>query len=87
MGLTFIAEYIAALDEFESSELQFEGSQAQPSVWNLELGYEFEMLNRGATVAAAFQGTDETANGLNGEFLPESRSMAHFDIEVFENVP
>jgi hypothetical protein len=85
-GLTFIAEYIAALDEFESSELQFEGSQAQPSVWNLELGYEFEMLNRGATVAAAFQGTDETANGLNGEFLPESRSMAHFDIEVFENV-
>ena len=86
-GLTFIAEYITALDEFDDQEMLFEGDKAKPSAWNLELGYEFDVLERGATVAVAYQGTDEAANSLNpSEFLPESRYLAHFDIEVLRHV-
>ncbi len=85
-GFTLIGEYITALEEFDRGEMMYEEGEAEPAVWNLEAGYTFDLRGHESTIAAAYQGTDEAVNSLNGEFLPESRYYAHFDIELFKNI-
>lgn len=76
--LTLIAEYIAAIDEFEDGELE----NNEPSTWNFEIGYSFALSGKDASVAFAYQGSDEARNGLE---LPEQRLLAALSVEVFEN--
>ena len=72
--LTFIGEYVTALDEIEWVGV----TQGEISAWNLELGYTFNIGEREAVVAAALQGTDEAYNRL-----PETRYLGTFGVEVF----
>jgi hypothetical protein len=85
-GLTLIGEYITVLEDFDADEMMYKNGQAEPAVWNLEAGYTFDLKGHEALVAAAYQGTEEAVNSLNGDFLPENRYYGHFDIELFKHV-
>ena len=76
-----IGEYTAALDDFRVNELPFDGKGAEPSAFNLEAGYSFMVGGKDATVAIAYQGTDE-AWVLD---LPEKRVLAAVSVEVMKN--
>lgn len=74
---SLIAEYVAAL-----SSKYDDGSNDKPSAWGLELGYDFEMLQRDANVAVSYQGTEEAA--FLG--LPENRISAGVSYVLHENL-
>ena len=78
---TLIGEYLAALDDFEHSELHFKNSGAEPEAWNLELGYSMELFERETTFAIGYQGTDE-ASALH---LPEDMYIGSVSMELFEH--
>lgn len=78
-ALTLIGEYVAA-DQFDDGELNFNGEGAQPRAGNLEAGVGFDWQGREATVALAYQFTEE-ALALE---LPETRIMVAAAVEVFE---
>ena len=74
---TLIGEYLAALD---SDYLVAEDSE--PSTWNLEFGYGFEISGHGASVSATYQGSDEAA--MLG--LPETRIGAAFGFDITDSL-
>jgi len=76
-AVTLIAEYTAATDEF--SVAAFEG--AKPSAANFEIDYEFALAGRAATLAAAYQVSDEVL-GLE---LPETRVLLGLGVEINDN--
>ncbi len=78
---SLIGEYVGASNSFDEADLAFDGSGAKPSALNLELGYDFTLAGKAATVAVAHQRTDEAA-GLG---LPESRNMVGLSLAVMEN--
>ena len=78
---TFIAEYTTAVDSFQANELAFNATGAQPSAFNIEAGYSFTLVGRDATVAVAYQETDE-AVALG---LPEKRVAVALSVDVMEN--
>jgi hypothetical protein len=73
-----IAEYVAAVDDFQAGELYAatDTKARQPSAWNLELGIA---LAEGLEVAARYGGSDDGA-----DFLPESQYGAVVNWECFE---
>ena len=74
------AEYMAALDDFQASELQnANGEGAEPGLWNLETGFNYNW-GRNLEVAFKYAGSDE-ANALE---IPESRYGMTFNQNVFE---
>ncbi len=74
---SLIAEYVAALDsKYEK------GNNDKPSAWGLELGYDFELLERDANVAVSYQGTDEAV--FLG--LPDNRISAGVSYALHENL-
>ncbi len=77
---TFIAEYITALDDFESDELGFKTGGAEPEAFNVEFGYSFNVGGVPMTAAIAYQGTDE-AVALE---LPEERIIGGISAEIFD---
>ncbi len=77
----FIAEYTTAVDSFQANELAFNATGAQPSAFNIEAGYSFTLVGRDATVAVAYQETDE-AVALG---LPEKRVAVALSVDVMEN--
>ncbi|MCB1876661.1 MAG: LbtU family siderophore porin [Chromatiales bacterium] len=77
----FIAEYLGATDAFEVDELPFGNGGAEPSAYNVELGYNFELGGKAAVVAVAVQGSDE-ALALE---LPEQRFLATLSLAIAEN--
>jgi hypothetical protein len=54
-------------------------NEDQIAAWNLEAGYAFAIGDREATVALAYQGTDEAQNRL-----PETRYLGSFGLELFK---
>ena len=76
-AVTLIAEYTAATDEFSAAA--FEG--AKPSAANFEIDYEFALTGWAATLAAAYQVSDE-ALGLE---LPETRVLLGLGVEINDN--
>ncbi|MEF8942555.1 MAG: LbtU family siderophore porin [Desulfohalobiaceae bacterium] len=80
-SFSLIGEYIFALEEFQQDEVGFDGNGAQMSAWNMEVGYSFAVLGREATMAAAYQGTDEALD-LG---LPKNRYMTSISVGLFEN--
>lgn len=78
---TFIAEYTAATDNFHVSELTYKGRGAEPSAFNIEAGYGFVLAGKEATLAIAYQETDEAA-ALG---LPEKRIAAAIAVDIMEN--
>jgi hypothetical protein len=80
-----IAEYTRASDSFDATEISFGGSGAQPEAFNIEAGYDFNLLGRDATVAVGYQGTDEASFDAGGDGLPEERLLAAVSVGVMEN--
>jgi len=60
---TLIAEYVGALDEFESGDIGVEG--LEPKTWNFELGCA---VTDALTVAAKYEGGDDL-----GDLLPDEQ--------------
>ncbi len=78
---TMIAEYLAALDDFEDGEIDFKNDGAEPESWNIELGFTTELFERETTFALGYQGTDEAAE-LE---LPEDLYIGSITTELFEH--
>jgi hypothetical protein len=74
--VSFIAEYVAALDGFDGA------AGAEPSAFNLEAGYGFELAGRPALVAIAWQGTDDYA--AIDPAVSEKRLAAAVSVEIFD---
>jgi hypothetical protein len=81
-GFFFDAEYMSALDEFDPTELATEdGDGAEPSVWNIEAGYNWNW-GKNLEIVLKYAGSDETeALGF-----PEDRYGIGFNQEIFEGV-
>lgn len=77
---TALAEYLAASDSFATGELDFRGRGAEPSAWNVELGYTFELAGKESTFAIGYQGTDEALD-LD---LPEQRLLVGLSVALAE---
>jgi len=75
--VSVIAEYIAAVDAFQATELAHNGKGAQPKATNLELGYAM-----GATTLAIGLQKTEEASALD---LPEQRMLASVSKEIMTN--
>jgi hypothetical protein len=76
------AEYMAAADDFEPSELATEdGDGAEPSVWNLELGYNWDW-GKNLEIVVKYAGSDES-EGLG---FPEKRYGLCFNQDIYEGV-
>jgi hypothetical protein len=77
----FIGEYLSATDNFDPDSLSFKDNGAEPSAWNIELGYSFPVLGKETVAAVAYQGTDE-ALALE---LPKESWLVGWSIGIFEN--
>ncbi|MCW8853782.1 MAG: LbtU family siderophore porin, partial [Gammaproteobacteria bacterium] len=80
-AFSMIFEYVGAMDQFDATEISFNGVGAEPSAMNLEFAINVPMGSREATVAVAYQATDEAID-LG---LPETRTMIAFSTEVYES--
>jgi hypothetical protein len=76
-----IGEYLGALDAFQIDELDFNGTGAEPSAWNIEAAYTREIKGKETTFAVGYQQTDE-AFALG---LAEERILASIGVEIWEN--
>ncbi|MBN2871547.1 MAG: LbtU family siderophore porin [Halothiobacillaceae bacterium] len=77
--VTLVGEYLAAIDSFDAGELAFNGGGAQPTAWNLEASYGFDLMGKPASAAIGYQGTEESiALGL-----PQRRVLAALSVEIF----
>jgi hypothetical protein len=79
-SFTAIGEYIRAVDNFDTAELPFNNCGAKPEAWNLEVGYNFTILNKESTLAVGYQGTDE-ALSLG---LPKNRFLTTLSVGIFD---
>jgi len=77
-AVSFIGEYVTALDNFAQTEIDFLGEGAEPSAWNAELAYTTELISRETVFAIGWQQTDE-AVALG---LPESRYLGSAGMEI-----
>jgi hypothetical protein len=75
----FIAEYLAASERFDADSLAYRNRGAQPSAWNIEIGYNFPVFGRDSVAALAYQGSDE-AVALE---LPETSWLVGWSVEIF----
>ncbi len=76
--VSFIGEYVAAVDAFSPGEVAFAGVGAEPEAWNAELAYTIELLNRKTVFAVGWQQSDEAvAIGL-----PETRYIGSAGMEI-----
>lgn len=76
-ALTFIAEYMTAIDDIE----WVGGFEAQPSAFQLEVDFAAKVSEQDYTFAFAIQETDDA-----GGWLPEQRLSLGASTEVYENV-
>ncbi|MEW6520127.1 MAG: LbtU family siderophore porin [Thermodesulfobacteriota bacterium] len=75
-----IGEYVAALDEFEPAEIDFDSQGAEPEAMSFEVGYTTELFSRETVFALGYQNTEE-ALALG---LPEDRYLAAVSIGIFD---
>jgi len=75
--LNVILEYIAASDNFNAADLQFNGAEAEPSASNIEVAYTIDDY----TIAVAHQSSSD----LDG-MLPESRNMISVSTTIADDV-
>lgn len=81
-GMTAIAEYVTALEDFGADELAHEGGGARPAAWGVEARYGWEVHGREVTAAVAWQRSIE-AQALD---LPKSRFLAGVSIGLAAGV-
>ena len=72
------AEYVAALDDFEESDMDLEpGEDFEPRTWNIELAY---LITEALEVAIKYEGSDDAL-----DFLPEKRYGGVINYSLFDN--
>lgn len=81
-NLHFVAEYLGASEEFDSTELLFNGEPAKPDSVNYELSLDFRFFTKASVIALAYQKTRES---LILE-LPEVRYLATISTSVYDDV-
>lgn len=69
-------EYITALDQFDVTEIPFNDVGAQPSAYNIEIGYLYGQ----SAIALGFAGSAEAVEAG----LPESRASLVFSTEIID---
>ena len=74
-------EYLGATDKFASTELAFKSQGAEPSAYNVDVGYSFNMAGNDASVGLSVQGSDEAVK-LG---MPESRYLVALSVGIMEN--
>ncbi|WP_462321434.1 LbtU family siderophore porin [Halochromatium sp.] len=79
-NVNLIGEYLSATERFDPASLSFKDKGAEPSAWNIELGYSFEVFGKESVAAVAYQGTKEAVN-LE---LPETRWAFGWSIGIFD---
>ncbi|WP_419657101.1 hypothetical protein Dvar_62360 [Desulfosarcina variabilis str. Montpellier] len=84
--ITFIGEYITALDDVEwvyQNETTGDVTNYNNdkiAAWNLEIGFGFAIGGKETTLAVAYQATDNAQN-----ILPETRYLGSIGVGIFEN--
>ncbi len=74
---TLIGEYIVVLsDDYDDT------TDAEPSAYNIELNYAFEVAEKSAVVAVGYQATDEAADFG----LAEERYLASFGVDLIDGL-
>ncbi len=81
-NLSLLAEYLGATEDFEMSEMGFEGEGAEPISYMVEAALDFELARMPATFALGYQETDEAA-ALE---LPEERFLVSLSVEMMDGV-
>ena len=76
-----MVEYVSATDDPEFIEEDEIEKGNPPQVWNVELGYTFDLFEWETTVAFGYQGSD---NAL--DFLPERRLSGGFIVAIADNI-
>jgi len=76
-----IAEYLGAADSFDAADIHWRLGGAEPKAWNLEAGYAFDLFAKGATVALAYQGTEQSL-ALK---LPKQRWLLGLAVEILDD--
>lgn len=79
-NFAMVFEYVAALDQFDVTEMSFNGVGAEPAAMNVEFAVTVPAGKREATVALAYQATDEAID-LG---LPETRAIFAISTEIYE---
>lgn len=77
-GMTAIAEYVAAIDDFGPGSLGGNASAVRPSAWTVEAGYGFDMYGREAGFAIGYSQSMEAADAG----LDETRVAAAFSLAI-----
>ena len=81
-SINVITEYVSATDEFDAAEVAIAGVGAKPSAWSAELAYSFDLNEKEAVVAMAFQGSDDAVDlGLSN-----SRQLVSLTVALLDNV-
>ena len=75
---TIIAEQVSAESSFSDAPLAGE----QPKARNFEVGYGLTLGSKPATIAVAFQSTDEASN-LE---LPEDKTLVGWNVDISDNI-
>lgn len=83
-ALTVIVEHIAASDDFNTTDIDFNGVKASPSASNIEIAYSMNMGGREVTIAVAHQSTSDINATIIG--LPETRNMISVSTTVADDV-
>ena len=78
--VTFIGEYMTALDDTGYTDNGNIMEMEEISAWNLELGYGFTLAEKDTTLAVGWQGTDDA-----GGFLAEDRYICAMSMDVFDS--
>ena len=79
--ITLGAEYLTAMRHFASTDLTFNGSAAKPSAMTVEADYAFNLMNKPATFALAYDKSWQAA-ALN---MPKQSYLASIGVSWFKN--
>ena len=83
-ALTVIIEQVSAIDDFNTTDLTFNTTKANPSASNIEVAYTMNMGGREVTIAIAHQSTSDADPTITG--LPESRNMISVSTTIADDV-
>ena len=80
-ALTIIIEQVSVIDDFNTADLTFNATKANPSASNVEVAYTMDMVGREITLAVAHQSSSDL-----GGMLPESRNMISVSTTIADDV-
>jgi len=84
--VNLIAEFVTAMDSFAANELSgLNNKRLKPRAWNLEAAYNFSMLGKDATIAVAYQKTEDMYFDSETTDYFESAWLTSLSFAVYEN--